>query len=377
MSPCEDWFQASRALVGRLTGPDEDIADEALEMLASQALKASAASLCCLYLPSVGEQWLAEVAAGTNAAAILGTPFTAPPRAWEALKSGFPFNEGARLYLPLATAEELHGCLLLDRGEGGKHFEETEVEHALVLAQQGALALELVGSRQAQDLALLLEERERISRDLHDMGIQDLFATGMMLQKLRGEIEDGLSPRRASLGLKEAMERLDEAVRQIRNIVYRLRDEDDAVGLVDALENEASLARTSLGFAPTLTFEVNDEVALPGSPLLEELRSEAASKVQGKLCRDVVAVVREALTNIARHAHAHSAQVRVSIHGSGVTGEIELVIVDDGSGVDPSHSRNSGLANMLRRATENGGSFAVSSGPRGRGTSLVWRSPLG
>ena len=148
------------------------------------------------------------------------------------------------------------------------------------------------------------------------------------------------------------------------------------MGLVDAVEREATIARSNLGFAPTITFEVNEVLVRPGSQKMEQLRTRGPELVDESLTEDVVAVIRESLSNIARHAGAHSAQVKVSLFGSGPTGEIEILVVDDGAGVDPSQSRSSGIANMQRRATNHGGSFAVSAGPRGRGTSLVWRSPL-
>ena len=148
------------------------------------------------------------------------------------------------------------------------------------------------------------------------------------------------------------------------------------MGLVEAIEVEASIARTHLGFAPAVTFSVEGQLVRPESPAMETLRREAAETVGAALTQDIVAVVREALTNVARHARARSAQVRLGLFGTGPTGEVELVIVDDGEGVDPSRSRSSGIANMQRRAEQHRGTFAVSSGPRGRGTSLVWRSPL-
>ena len=190
------------------------------------------------------------------------------------------------------------------------------------------------------------------------------------------KMDDEKTRKREIEGLQEAMERLDEAVHQIRNIVYRLRDEDASVGLVDAVEREATVARSNLGFAPTITFEVDEVQIRPGSQEMQQLRTRAPELVNESLSEDVVAVIRESLTNIARHAGAHSAQVKVSLFGAGPTGEIEVLIVDDGAGVDPSQSRSSGIANMQRRAANHGGSFAVGAGPRGRGTSLVWRSPL-
>lgn len=375
MNASDSWCQAASSFTKALVEAPPEDREETLDFFVEKARTAGQARNAALYLPSVGGSWLCEIAEGEGATALVGTFFDVAAPVMTLLEDGQPVAAGTKLHLPLISGGALLGCIVISREEG-LAFAPREQDSAMMLARLGALALDLIGSRQAHDFAVLLEERERISRDLHDLGIQDLFATGMLLQKLRSEVQGGLSPRRTAQGLVQAMEHLDESVHQIRRIVYRLRDEDDEVGLVDALGREASKARTSLGFAPTLIFEVDGTALSPGSTKLEEFQDEDPQRVSPELSADIVAVVREALTNVARHARAHSAQVRVSVFGFGATGEVELVIVDDGAGVDPSRDRNSGLANMLRRAEAHGGSFAMSSGPRGRGTSLVWRSPL-
>lgn len=359
--------------------------DGVLDAFTSHARAAARARAAALYLPGVGGTWVCESAAGDfsgvrNAEAMLGQVFAAPATALEVLQEGHVFSQvnpagdEVQVFLPIGGGSELHGCLHLT---GMDHWDESHADIAVAYAKQGAIALELLESQRGHDMALLMEERERISRDLHDLGIQHLFATGMMLEALKREVAGGASPRRTEQGLEAAMERLDDAVRQIRTIVYRLRDDDGAVCLIDAIEREASVARTHLGFAPTVTVSVDSKAVRPGSPQMRALRDEAAERIGPELTEDVVAVVRESLANVAKHAHAHSAQVRLNIFGSGPTGEVEVVVVDDGAGVDPSHARSSGLANLQRRAAARGGSFALSAGPRIRGTSLVWRAPLG
>ncbi len=377
MSIHNPWCRATESFTRALASADPEDRDDTLELFVKEAFKAGRAADAALYLPSVGGSWICELAEGKAASTLVGTFFDVAPPIMTLLEDGQPVSAGNVLYLPLHTGGMLLGCLVVRRDAETEGFDDDDKLDGMMLVRQGALTLDLISSRQSHDLAVLLEERERISRDLHDLGIQDLFATGMLLQKLRSEVTDGLSRRRTDAGLKDAMDHLDEAVHQIRRIVYRLRDEDDEVGLVDALEREASKARTSLGFAPALVFEVDGAVLKPGSQRLDKFREESLSRVPLSLSEDIVAIVREALTNVARHARAHSAQVHVSVFGSGLTGEVEVVIVDDGKGVDPSRDRNSGLSNMLRRAEAHGGSFAMSAGPRGRGTSLVWRSPLG
>ncbi len=376
------WFDAVHHFTAPFVdGQVDDDEGEILTLFTSLALSAAGAQLACLYLPSIGGRWLCEVADGTTlsgqpANTLIGKPFDFPESAQTLLKDGAPVPLGNTLLIPILIGGSVGGCLRLDKHATSEEFSREDQDLASAFARQGGLGLDLLAARQAKGVALMMQERERISRDLHDLGIQHLFATGMALQGLRQQVATGLSARETDRQLHTAMERLDEGVRQIRNIVYELRDEDDAPGLVEAIEQEASIARTTLGFAPAITFEVNGALVRPRSEQMRRLRKEAPKLVGDALTADITAVVREALTNIARHAYARSAQVTVSLFGSGPTGEVQVLIVDDGEGVDPSQSRSSGMANMQRRAAEHNGSFAVSSGPRGRGTSLVWRSPL-
>ncbi|WP_099332086.1 sensor histidine kinase [Actinomyces minihominis] len=378
----DSWFEAIRRFTKPLVeDPVDEDEGETLELFTETALEASGSHLAALYLPAVGGYWICEAASGVTSEGqpgftMIGTPFDLDPARRLLLSEGRALPHGLSLYIPLKIQGAVEGCLVLTRRPEDLPFSEEEQLRGSAFGMQGALALDLIGSRQAHDLAVLFEERERISRDLHDLGIQHLFATGMLLQRLKHDVGTGLSPRKTEAGLQEAMERLDEAVRQIRNIVYRLRDDDEAMGLVDAVEREASVARAHLGFAPTITFEDNGNLLRPGSEPMARFRVEVADRVSEAITEDIVAVIRESLTNIARHAGAHSAHVTISLYGSGPTGEIQVLVVDDGAGVDPSQTRSSGMANMNRRAVNHGGSFAFSSGPRGRGTSLVWRCPL-
>lgn len=170
---------------------------------------------------------------------------------------------------------------------------------------------------------------------------------------------------------------LEDAITQIRSVVHDLQTPEGPSSFAEALHFEASKARSHLGFAPTLTLEVDGRPVTDATGSDPEVERSVDQRIHPDLTADIVAVLREALMNIAKHAGARSAKVEVSIYGSGPSGEVEMVIVDDGAGVDPSVSRSSGLSNMAGRAHDHGGSFAVSSGPRGRGTSLVWRAPLG
>ncbi len=217
----------------------------------------------------------------------------------------------------------------------------------------------------------------KISRDLHDLVIQQLFATGMELDGLRRRIRtEGIPKTLLMHFLKATQSNLDEAIRQIRVIVDGMKESDDSASLIDGIITEASRARGALGFAPTLLFVLDDHILDPERSDWKDQSADMCARVCPEITKNVVAVVREALSNVARHAHARAASVRVTVNGTGPTGELILTIVDDGIGIDAQIDRRSGLSNMRRRASEHSGSFSISAGPRGHGISVVWRVPL-
>ncbi|WP_448074140.1 sensor histidine kinase [Georgenia yuyongxinii] len=145
--------------------------------------------------------------------------------------------------------------------------------------------------------------------------------------------------------------------------------------LVERLRREASLARTSLGYAPSLIIDV-DGTVIAGDDDDSALVDTVDNRVDADIADDVVAVVREGLSNAARHARAASVQVRVSVLGYGPTGRVVVDVEDDGAGVDPSVTRRSGLANLAARARRHGGTFAIGVNERGQGSLMSWQVPL-
>lgn len=162
-------------------------------------------------------------------------------------------------------------------------------------------------------------------------------------------------------------------MRQIRQIVHALRDPDAATALTERLRREASLARTGLGFAPSLV------VTLDGAPLSDDGLDEDRldERVGTALTDDVVAVVREGLANAARHAHASSVTVRINVRGQGPLGAVEVEVQDDGVGLPAVRDRRSGTGNLASRARQHGGTFTLGTAPEGHGTLLTWQAPLG
>lgn len=386
----ECWMAVSQRITAALLAGTEE--EEVLELIAAEVREVARADLALLVLPSVGGSWACEIADGVGASDVLGVQFPPEGRAMRVLAAGSGMivdsmsrasslrvpqlaRYGPALYAPMVVQGTGTGVLILLRLQGRPEFVPEELSIAEAVAAQAALALELASARHAQDFAALVEERQRISRDLHDLAIQRLFATGMQLESVqmvaaqRPETE-WLIPRVA-----QALQGVDDSVAQIRAIVHSLRGPRDDLGLVGRLEREVSLARTGLGFAPSLTIS-RDGVVLESAQgdVASDIIADLEGRVAADMCDDVVAVVREGLANAARHAQATSVLVHVDVSGFGASGTVTVEVIDDGRGIGGS-SRRSGLDNLDQRARLHGGSFTSAVSQRG-GTALRWRVPL-
>ncbi|MET9618682.1 sensor histidine kinase [Kitasatospora indigofera] len=266
-----------------------------------------------------------------------------PPR-WAGL--------GPAVAVPIGTATGgVRGVLMLARAEGKPAFGPEESTPLAGFAGQAAVAMELAERRRDSEQVALLEERDRIARDLHDLAIQRLFATGMTLQGATRFIEHP----EASERVLRAIDDLDETVRTIRSSIFGLRAKDRgpvAHGLRGRVVAAVDRAAAGLGFAPALRMDGLLDLRVP-LPVADAL----------------VAVLEEALSNVVRHARAHEVQVDLRVDG-----ELDLTVTDDGIGLPPGGPR-SGLANLAERAQRLDGSFRAGAGPDG-GTRLVWRVPV-
>ncbi|WP_084772948.1 histidine kinase [Nonomuraea candida] len=218
-------------------------------------------------------------------------------------------------------------------------------------AGQAALALELAEARRDAERLGLLEDRDRIAKDLHDVVIQRLFATAMTLMSTVRLVDHP----QASKRLQHAIDELDETIRQIRSSIFALQGPHDDVApsprgqIVSLVEGTGS----HLGFMPGLRVEGQIDTLVP-EPVVEHL----------------LAVLREALSNVVRHSRAGRADVSVEVAG----GRLALVVTDDGVGVREA-GRRSGLRNIEERAQRLGGAARVET-PESGGTRLCWEVPL-
>jgi signal transduction histidine kinase len=254
------------------------------------------------------------------------------------------------LVVPLVGSRSVHGVLCVVRLRGRHAFTAEDLDMTGGFANQASVALELARARGEQQRAALLDERERIAADLHDHVIQRLFASGLSLQALAAT----LGPGKAADRVVATVADLDTTIAQIRTAIFALQQVPRAGSpslrsrLLDVVNDVAA----ALGFDPGVRF----------SGLLDTLPAD--------LTDDLLAVLREALTNVARHAHATTVDVELTATPEVLT----LVVRDDGVGMGGS-TRRSGLANLHHRADRHHGTLTVDS--RVTGTRLTWSAPLG
>ncbi|PWH05620.1 sensor histidine kinase [Brachybacterium endophyticum] len=345
--------------------------EDLLDLLVRAAADRTGASTAALVLPQGPGAWALEVAHGLSVPSLLGAAVPTGSALHAALAGTDPTGVGAVRELELEGTAWSAVAEIVEAGEQG-------VGALLVLDTDGAATLEHARTA-LEPLALLIslslddrrgsgeqdldDERRRIARDLHDLAIQELFAVGMELEALTSAL-DGAAGAVSNASIRRTVETsllgIETAVAQIRQIVQSLRRERSAATLTERLRHEAGLATAGLGFAPALR--------LPRVP------AEMDAEVPEEIAEDVVAVVREALANAARHAHASAVAVSVTLFSEGVDRVVQVAVSDNGRGIDPGVSRRSGLANMSSRARRHQGWVdAISLEP---GTMINWRVTL-
>jgi signal transduction histidine kinase len=365
----ERWLRASGEVTTTLLSGTEPHA--VLVVVAERARDIANAALALIALPSEGGVLRIEVAEGQNADAYrdsdlsvlssaAGKAFTTarsvtvsslPPRDGLLVRAGQE-GLGAVTAVPLEAVGLVRGVLVVAQEAGGSEFTDVEVRMLHGFAAQAAVALELAERRRDAERLSLYEDRDRIARDLHDLVIQRLFAAGMALESMSHLVGDT----EASQRMHQVVDDLDMTIKEIRSAIYDLQspvEVTNTTGLRARLNRIAVATADVLGFVPSL-----------------QLDGPVDSGVPPELGDDVVAVVREALTNVARHAEA--TQVRVSV---AVTSDRLVVNVrDDGVGLSNVGHR-SGLTNLEERAAARGGAFSALAVDEG-GTELTWRVPL-
>jgi signal transduction histidine kinase len=268
---------------------------------------------------------------------------------------GFPPNHPPMrsfLGVPIRVRDEVFGNLYLTDKTSSEVFTDVDEELVVGLAAAAGVAIENARLHRRVSELGLVEDRERIARDLHDTVIQRLFATGLQLQGSINLVRT--DPQRAAERISTAVDDLDLTVKHIRSAIFGLEiagsqtasQRDEIVAVIRELAE-------ALGFEPRLLFDGPIE-----------------SGVSRALALDLIAVLREALTNVAKHAQASMVEVDIVVGA-----DVLVRVIDDGSGPPgPETSRGHGLVNMESRATRRGGSLRMIAGPSG-GTVIEWRVP--
>jgi signal transduction histidine kinase len=369
------WIQASAEVTTRLLSGSEP--GEVLAGITRQARELSGADLAVLALPGEdGRGLTVTYADGDGAAAVrdlvlptgqslsghvltTGEPVTSEDFATDerAARSarGAMSQIGPAVVFPLGAPGNVRGVLTVGRCHGAPPFPQAQADVVASFAAQAGVALELDASRAEAERLSLYEDRDRIAHDLHDLVIQRLYATGMSLE---GTMPLITRPEVASR-ITNAVDAMDETIKEIRNAIFQLQSRTvaagpDLRGEILALVEEMT---DMLGFAPSLRL---------GAGLGGDIRPEVAEQA--------LAVLREALSNAARHAGASQVDVTVD---AGSDGMLTVRVTDDGTGI-PDGGRRSGLRNLAGRAEKLGGELRLEPADPGApapGTRLEWRVP--
>ncbi|WP_041782898.1 GAF domain-containing sensor histidine kinase [Mycolicibacterium chubuense] len=254
---------------------------------------------------------------------------------------------GPSLVLPLRTTTTVAGVLIALRPVGGQAFSADELAMMAAFADQAALAWQLATAQHRMRELDVLTDRDRIARDLHDHVIQRLFAVGLSLQGTIARASSDVVQQR----LSDSVDDLQEVIQEIRTAIFDLHGGNSEITRLRQRLDEAVAAFAGAGVRTSVQYV---------GPL---------SVITPVLADHAEAVVREAVSNVVRHAEATALSVLVTV-GDDLTVEV----VDNGRGIGPDVT-GSGLINLRRRADDVGGSFAVDA-PAGGGTRLVWRAPL-
>ncbi|NEV89190.1 GAF domain-containing protein [Streptomyces tendae] len=369
----ERWIDGSVAVTTALLAGGD--IDDALQIVAEQARRVSGAAAGIVLLPADGgglEIVAVDAPGPTNALGVVVPPENAvvaevlagrpvfvddagtDPR----LDDGPVRSYGPVMLLPLCRDGKVLGCLVMPRARGEGPFTRTERALGDRFASQAALALTMAEAQRDRERLAVYEDRDRIARDLHDLVIQRLFATGMMLESAQRrsavpEVRDGVGG---------AVDELDVTIQEIRSAIFALQQPAEApTGLRTRVLREITMAAVPLGFTPSHRFV---------GPV-----DTAVGDLTGK---NLIAALRETLSNAFRHAHADRIEVVVDATATLPDGRpgVRLTVADDGVGV-PEGGRRSGLHNLERRAETVGGASRLGPGigADGGGTTVLWEAP--
>lgn len=360
----QSWSAVTTEFASALVSADYDAA---LPTLVGRVLQICAADVVWMLTPTPdGSDLVISTARGVDESTVQGTRVPIAGSVVAGVLEGHqarqiddgsqtevPLTEGRRLgpvmAVPLVVGGATQGVLLVGRLERGTRFTTSDLEMAADFASQASVAMELATARADQQRMATLKDRGRIARDLHDHVIQQLFGTGLQLQSVASSLGAGA----AADAVMRSISDIDASISQIRTVIF-------------ALSTPLDNARASIRHA---LIDVVDELSVGSSPTPQlTFAGPVDLVVVDELADDVVAVSREAMVNVIKHAAAAHSWVALEV----ADGWVSLEVRDDGVGLGET-DRRSGLANMVTRAVSRGGDCAIESGAGG--TRVRWRVP--
>ena len=362
------WLRASSEVTRRLLAGAA--VEEVLGFVTEQTLEMTGADLVVLALPDAARrQLIINHAAGQGAQHALGVVLpTEASLSGKVLASGqavrvedFRHDQrvaraarenldlGPAILFPLGAAGDARGVLTVGRHPGAMPLGRAAAELVTTFAAQAGIALELADRRSDAERLTVFEDRDRIARDLHDLVIQRLYASGMKLQGTIPMIDRAPVQERVS----SVVDDLDTTIKDIRQAIFALQARGKAApGLPDKIMDVIEEMTGPMGMTASL-----------------RLTGQLDKGIPADVGEDMLHALREALSNAARHGKATSVEVNI-----GADREFCLLVRDNGTGITDT-SRRSGLANLAQRAEQHGGTLAVRAASNG-GTELQWRVPL-
>lgn len=352
----ERWLEATAEITRLLSGAS--VGTDALQAVADRARDVAAADVAWILAGDADAEMSLQAVSGTKVdAALLESLAGQDALAEQVARTGVPARVeelsaatlGSAVVVPLRNAAGIEGVLAL-----AWHPGEVEAFHAVdaalpaAFAEQAGLALQVARHRDDQQKLAVLEDRDRIGRDLHDLVIQRLFAIGLGLQGAGRRADPEVAQR-----LDTAVDDLDATIRDIRRSIFALHTADESTDLQSEIGRIVDRSTAHLPQRPTLTF-----------------RGPVRTRITPRVAPHLLAVLGEALSNAVRHAGPAAITVTLTVGD-----EVELVVRDDGAGMAPGVAE-SGLRNMRQRAERLGGSCHIDSAP-GEGTRVRWVVPAG
>jgi signal transduction histidine kinase len=254
------------------------------------------------------------------------------------------------LGVAVKVRDEVYGNLYLTNKIGAAEFSQDDEVLVQALAMAAGVGIENARLHQQVQVAAVYEDRDRLARDLHDHVIQRLFGVGLNLQGLAMRATGGISD-----GLQKQVNEVDEIITEVRATIYALGMGGSSRGVRDDVIALVRELRDTVGFELGVSFD-----------------GAVNTAVSEKVAEHLMATIREAVTNIERHAHATEATIALSAND----GHCQLRVADNGRGLDGNgRDGGLGLTNMRRRAEKLNGEFDLMSAPTG-GTVLMWRVPF-